>query len=228
MTHHCELPPDMVNIITTFAWGVVLKKHIFDDIARICAYRCAIPDIFLAKFVPSLSPFPKRLRENIGHRLMTNHYHHENGFTQHMCECFVGNPYRTDQPYWPSCDIPRLGLWSNTLWYLIDLLTAKAFTTHRFYRVPTMKRLRKLWCGPVDNWNQMFEAIIPWQGALEDLSLYRTLYLWEETWPALIAEQIGSAEFAEVLPEDTTGNCLDWVKPDVQTIMVGQSRRPLL
>ena len=103
MTHPCELPPDLVNIVTTFAWGVVTKKQLLVDICEVLAYRRAIPDIFLAKFVPSLSPFPPKLRDTVGHRLMTNHFHHDNGFTPHNCECFVGNPYRSDQAYWPTC-----------------------------------------------------------------------------------------------------------------------------
>jgi len=204
-----------------------MKKHLFVDIDKMLAYRCSIPDIFLAKFVPRLSKLPKQNRKDIAPRLMTNYYDNSCGFSPHLSHAFDGNPYRTDQPYIPSCDIPPTGVWSNALWFLVDIITTEASSKFRFYRRPNIKRLRKLWCGPISNWNSILATIEPWQGVLEDVQNFKPLYLWQNHWPVSISQQIADAEYAEVAEPSENGDCLSYLTAHVRAAMLSQSRRVL-
>ena len=226
MTTDCPLPTDLLHLVSEMAWGVRTKKHLFVDIQQVLAYRCAIPDIFLSKFVPRLSKLPEN-DHGLGVRMMTNHYDQSYGFSPLVSEAFEGNPYRSDQPYVPSNDIPETGIWSNVLWFLVDMMTSETFAKFRFYRAPNTKRLRKLWCGPISNWNLILAAIQPWQEALEDVDNFCELELWQASWPSHVAEQIPDARFAEIYEPNQKGDCLSWLSPQLKTSMMRQSRRAL-
>lgn len=203
-TRTCVLPVDLVRVLCEFAWGVCPKKHLFEDLAHVYAYQCAIPDVLLNPFVPRISTMPKScdtFNQRYAETLMLNRFDCWTGFTPLITEGFVPNPYRSENPYVPTNDFVRRGHWSNCLWFLMDILKKN---DRKFYRRPLQKQLRKLFTGGIENWNDIWGCL---GTALDDLECADNLLpkqWYEELWADLIPEQFENASFVEdhIYPDD--------------------------
>jgi len=225
MTHSCVLLPDLLNIVTKFAWGVSSPVHILADIEHVLAFREAIPDIFMVQWLPRFSQLglPQQSLNIAAIRLSTRCYDKDHGFLQQTCEAFVGNPYRTDQPYHPSYDLPVVGVFSNTLWFLVDMIENRVFRQKRIYKAPTRVKIRRLWTGPISNWNKILKLVDRFQDILVMENFKHPIYFWEAKWPELVSRQIKDARYAESTAV-FEGNCCKWRGVACFTTMLGSAR----
>ena len=193
----CILPDDIMRVLCTFAWGVVTKKHLFEDLAHVHAYQGAIPDVLLNPFVPRVSMMPiscQKFNLRYAETLMLNRFDCWTGFSPLITEGYTPNPYRSDNPYVPTCDIVRRGHWSNCLWFLMDILKK---SDRKFYRRPLQKQIRHLFTGGIENWNDIWHCLGP---ALADLECADNLVpkqWFEDLWADMIPVQFEHACFVE-------------------------------
>jgi len=174
----------------------VPKKHLFDDLAHVYVYQCSVPDILLRKFVPrvSLLPIKGDFQQRYAETLLLHRFDSWSGFNPLMTEAFVSNPYRAGNAYIPTIDLPKRGMWSNCLWFLVDILKP----THRkYYRRPLQRQLRGLFCGGIDSWNDIWQSLGPALDDLENAENFIPKQWHEEHWPDQISGQFEHALFVE-------------------------------
>jgi len=141
------------------------------------------------------------MRQALAERLCLNCFDSWLGWQSYQTEAFEPNPYRQDAPYVPSSDIPRRGIWSNCLWFIVDILRPK---TRKFYRKPLQRTIRTLYKDPIERWNHIWKALLPTVPYFNNLNNVVVGGLSEECWPPLIREGLAHACFVEdhIFPDE--------------------------
>lgn len=146
-----NLPRDISNLICVFAYGVMCKRDILDDVTHQASVQKNIPCIFLTQSLPTEPLFP------LEWLISTNHH-------MYVCpkyvELFTPNPFRAGNAYFPSLSIhPQGQLWSTVPLTMCGLLRNEVVRKNRRYKGSLHKNVGLFLKQSLYGWNIALETI---------------------------------------------------------------------